>query len=1124
MLYTQKFISLLRCQSLERVMAANGYYPHHEHKNRAYYHCPFHNDEHPSFSIELKDADGVGAVQRFVCPSCKTGGSGTLELQALFSGLDKDSEEVILKVASIFSLVAEGKEEADFYSRRKEAAPQLSYTFEYNETFSDNDLEALGCRRKMIYRSEFDEEGNTIQRPLLDKQNNPRYAYSWGDNYYRKEIDSYLADDKYSNFVRQELTRVFNLRSVKSFVTAQKKNSKGETKSYRIESSNIYPIFNFVYGDKKNEWGKKYEPYYRPGHKGVKFMFWYGSGMPHPNIGTQIYGDVDVMNYLAAENVEDIKETKTGNKAEGLFSHVEQDANGNPVTTKVFHHLVICSGPRDALSVYFHSSAHVVWFNSENTDFSREVFRRLKACCEHLYICYDIDKTGIDGANEMAMKHLGIRVIRLPKILSTFVDRRTGKPGKDAENFFNLYRTDDKKERFRFYGNVEDRFATLMKNSIDMKFFIERWRERKAKSGVKDGYITYEISGNSAIQLASARGIYRYNLDDNRHIYVRCKENIVDIIPEKDIVRCVRKELKDFVEVLPDIKSYTKLCDAITKSGNLDKGTCEQLEEIDLNLRSWDADTEYIALQNCVVKVTQDEIVKMRYDKVPYHFFRQAIVEKVTPTNTERRMGRPPYQNIFQKVEEPTFRIYRNEEQLQAKRKEIDDRMTRGMNDDEKEVLESQYLEFEKLWGWKLEWLKPYEQQPIVVRFVYETGRIYWRKEQKGIRLTEVEQQEQNLHFIVKCNAFGYTLSRHRDPAKAFIVQWTDFSSIAEGKSSGRTGKSALANLIMCLRNIHPVNGKEIKTRENFAKNFAQFQLYVHSNIIIDDLELNISAEQFYNLNTSMRVKTLYEDELIIPSDVCPKVVLTSNKDFDRGSSSTAGRFMMSPVGGPIGHHKINGQTVITSIFKMFGVIIPDGLVEHEYNLCQNFLMWCLQFYFGHKDIIYPYMGHEGLASMAAQQVNNKDFTSWANDYFSDESRFGAPLSRREMFLDYMEYCGKVTDIHSNNVAMAEFKELLRKYCNAFQYALMPSICYKGGKEDLKDGSIRMTTWITKKDSNGFRMKPLQWEWVKSERCIYVFQSASDIPPTNEDLQRPDKQRPPVIHPEEEGNTSRNIS
>lgn len=1113
--YSNKFISMLRCQSLERIMAANGYYPSYERKGRLYYHCPFHNDTHPSFSIETKDAEGSHAAQRFTCPSCKTEGCGTLELEALFLNKEKDNEETISKVASIFGFILEGWEDADFYNRRSEAPPQAHYSFEYNDSFSDNELEALGCQRRMVYSDVYDEEGTIKRIPLTDKEGKPRYIYSWGNGFFQKDISRYVEDDDYVNFDRRELTRIFNLRSVRSFITGASENRQGEKKSYRIESSVTYPIFNFEYGEGNARWGKKYEPYYRPGHKGIKFMFWYNKGANRSNIGSQIYGDIDVIKYLSTGNVNDIQDTKPEGKTCGLFSRTEQDDEGNTIKTKVFRHLVICSGPRDAINVYFHSNAHVVWFNSETADFSRDVFRKLKTCSENIYICYDIDNTGVRCANELAMKHLGLKVIRLPKTLENFTDPRTGKPGKDAENFFNLYRPGNKWEKNPYYGDVDMLFATMMNNSVDMRFFQEVRRKSKKYGG--ESFIDYELVASSALQFIGAKNIKRYKISDEKYIYVRNIDNIVDIIPEKEVPGTVRQEMLDFAKLLDGVKDFSRLTGTITKSEVVKKDFCQQLPETELDLHSWDEDTEYFPFQNCVVKVTKDGIQKKQYSEVPYQFFRSSIIQRVTPRITGGKgkdKGAPLFQNQFQGVETPTFRIYKDVAALQAKRAEIDSRITRGMGDEERETLESQYLEFEKLWAWRLEWLIPYQEQPIAVRLVYETGRIHWKKEKYGVPLSPLEQQEQDLHFIVKCNTFGYQLARHRDKSSSYITYWTDYDNMFGGKASGRTGKTVLANLKSCLRNVLLVNGKGMKTKENFAKNFAGFRFGIHSNILIDDLDSRVDDEQFYNLNTSMDVKTMYEDEITITGDDCPKVDITGNKAPRMDSSSTEGRFLLVPVGGPIGFHKINGQTVEISIRKMFGVNIPDGLNEKEYSFCQNFLLWCLQFYLTHKEIIKPYMGHDGLAAMAAQKFRNKDFWAWATEFFSDEENFGKQLNRREMFLDYQEYIGKETSIYGNNMAMKEFKELLHDYCLDLHYSLMPLVCYSRDKTGEKDESVRLSSWISKKDANGFRIKKngriTEWIWSKGERCIYVFRSPQDIPSNNQELHRQSKDLPPA--------------
>lgn len=1100
--YSDKFLSLLRCQDAERIMNAEGLTPAREHNGRLYYCCPFHDDKHPSFSIEKKDESTSFHAQRFICASCGESGSGTLQLQALFMKKSELDEEVIAKVASVFGIVPEGKEDQSHYSRTMEVPCQSNYSFEYNEELSDADLEALGCQRRMVYAVQYDDDGKPIRTPLKDGEGNPRFAYSWGDGFYDSDDSAYEDDPDYVNFDRTELTRVFRLRSVRSFITAKKENRKGEVKSYRVSSSPSYPILNFIYGTDEQPWGKKYEPYYRPGHKGVKFMFWYGQGTRRPKLAEQVYGDIDVVTYLETG---DIRETKVGEKAVPLFLHTETDATGNTVSSKVFRDLIICSGPRDAMSIYFHSSAHVVWFNSETTDISWSVFEKLRACCENMYICYDIDRTGIEESNRLAMKFFGLRIIRLPKALAKVTDPRTGKPGKDAENFFTMYSQINRLEANRFYGDVESRFEKLMRNSTRMDFFQERYRERKKKGG-KECYYDYEISGNSAIQLAGARHVNRYFVDNDHYIYVKqSREDLLwDIVSEKEIENTVRQELKAFAEEAPNIKDYDKLCDCITKSNNLSKGVCGQLPEVEMDIRAFGEDMEHVAFRNVAVKVTPDRITEVQYRSSPYQFFRNGVVN-----------------DTFNGVLEPTFRIVRNVEALDKKRREIEALKTKGMSNESKELLDTQYLEYEKLWGWRLEWLVPYEQQPIIVRFIYETGRIYWREEQTGIPLSSEKKQEQDLHFIVKVAALGYSLSRYRDPSKAYIVQWCDYTSMVNGKASGRTGKSILGNLKMGLRNVLYVPGKEIQKKDNFSKNFSKFQQGVHTNILIDDLDLSVNEEQFFNLNTNLQVKSLYYDIVTVKPEDSPKVDITSNAKPDMDSSSVHGRFWMVPVGGPIGIHKRNGVKVEVSAHTLFGANIPGGLFGMEKKYYQNCMMWCLQFWLQHREIIRPYMGHAQQEEFVMQdKVGNNDFVAWANEYLS-EDKFGQPLNRRDMMLDYYNYIGIPLSIFNANREMKEFKSLLQKYCEAHEgWVLTPDICmmyYRKGdnrwvlsEKNRNEAALVTAGWTYVKDENGCKKMPEEYIWKADERYIYIYQSVQDIPVNNNDIPKPDKNKPPT--------------
>lgn len=1109
-MYSDKFLSLLRCQDAERVMTNNGHYPTKEHNGRLYYRCPFHDDKNPSFSIEKKKDENNFHAQRFVCASCGASGSGALQLQALFMGKSETDEEVISAVASFCGIVPEGKEDQSHYSRTMEVDVQSNYSFEYNEQISDADLEALGCQRRMVYATHYDDDGMPVRTPIKGADGKPRFAYSWGDGFQSQDDSRYEDDPDYVNFDRTELTRVFGLRSVKSFVTAAKTNRKGESKSYRVSSSPSYPILNFIYGTEEEPWGKKYEPFYRPGHKGIKFMFWYGEKTRRPKLAEQVYGDIDVVTYLETG---DIKETKVGEKAVPLYLHTEVNATGDTITSNLFRDLIICSGPRDAMSVYFHSSAHVVWFNSETTDISWSIFGKLRACCENMYICYDIDQTGIEESNRLAMKFFGLRIIRLPKALTKVTDPRTGKPGKDAENFFTLYKQLNQAECNRFYGDAEDRFEKLMRNSTRMDFFRERYRERKKKGG-KEHYFDYEISGNSAIQVAGARHINKFYVDSSHYLYVkRSREDYLwDIISEKEIENTVRQELKLFAEEVNSVKDYDKLCDCITKSTNLSKGVCGQLSDVELDIRAFSEEMDHFAFQNCVVRVTPDSVTEMKYKASKFQFFRDGVVN-----------------DTFDGVLEPTFRIVRNTEVLQQKRNEIESLKTKGMTYEARELLDAQYMEFEKLWGWRLEWLKPYEEQPIIVRFLYETGHIYWREERSGLPLEREKRQEQDLHFIVKVAALGYSLSRYRDPSKAYILQWSDYTSMINGKSSGRTGKSILAKLKLGMRNVVVVNGKEIQKKENFSKNFASFQQGVHTNILIDDLDLAVNEEQFFNLNTNMQIKSLYENIITVKPEDCPKVDITSNRKPDMDSSSVHGRFWMVPVGGPIGIRKQNGVKVEVSARSMFGVNIPEGLYGMEKKYYQNCMMWCLQFWLKHKEIVRPYMGHSSQEEVIQEKVGNAEFIDWANEFFSDDSVFGVPLNRRDLMLDFYLHINRPISALNSNNEMKEFKDMLDKYCEAREgWVLTPDVClmnyskssgeWKPSAKNLKERNLVTSGWTYAKTADGYKVLPTEYVWKGDERYIYIYQSVHDIPTRNEDIPRPDRNCPPVVLREDKEN------
>ena len=117
-----------------------------------------------------------------------------------------------------------------------------------------------------------------------------------------------------------------------------------------------------------------------------------------------------------------------------------------------FKRVVLCSGPRDAIAVWSHSDAHVVWLHSEQSGFNqkdgtvrpnrwmRAFLRKLQGVTVEngLYVCYDEDETGLAASQAIALNSPQIHWLRLPKELSQITSGKK-KPLKDVTDFITRF-------------------------------------------------------------------------------------------------------------------------------------------------------------------------------------------------------------------------------------------------------------------------------------------------------------------------------------------------------------------------------------------------------------------------------------------------------------------------------------------------------------------------------------------------------------------------------------------------------------------------------------------------------------------------------------------------------------
>ena len=109
------------------------------------------------------------------------------------------------------------------------------------------------------------------------------------------------------------------------------------------------------------------------------------------------------------------------------------DLDGN---VRKFEECIICSGERDAMNIagmdYF-----PIWLNSETASFSLSTKIELYRYVKRIYNVPDIDETGIRESAKLALEHLDIYTIEIPKWIKDYRDRR-GNPRKDLRDYLEL--------------------------------------------------------------------------------------------------------------------------------------------------------------------------------------------------------------------------------------------------------------------------------------------------------------------------------------------------------------------------------------------------------------------------------------------------------------------------------------------------------------------------------------------------------------------------------------------------------------------------------------------------------------------------------------------------------------
>jgi len=682
----------------------------------------------------------------------------------------------------------------------------------------------------------------------------------------------------------------------------------------------------------------------------------------------------------------------------------------------------IATGGSDGLNIAsLHDDYNLIWFNSESEMISYEELKQIKEYTKLAYNVPDIDKRGKEYANECALMHWELLTINLPANKMT-------KNGKDFRNWLDFYKSSEKK-------NIVFNFESLITGALKCKFF-------DVKSSRNNNY-TYKINLSNLHYFLNVQNFFTYKLEQ-KHIDVASDDQIIFIRIEGNIVyKVTPREIRRFC--LSYVKGKGQNLDVanlVLSTPFFNENHLQGLEDVKLNFRSHDANTQYFFFENQVAKVQPDAISFVPHGSFENYAWNKQIIKHTI-------------------IKETPFFEYKKDD----------------LGNDRIAIL---------------------REDCNYMNYLINASRTYWRKELEesfsneelakeyqeenhfnlnGENLSLEEQLIQEKHFLNKCYALGYLLHGHKqeDFAKCLYVM-DDKPKEGEDDANGRTGKSVmLKGADKLLQNRFLIDGKNKSITQD--RHIFHGLYETNEYIQVDDADRFLDFKFFYTkITNSIIVNPKNAQPYEIPFEVAPKIVYITNYGLPNITGSDMGRILFVSFSDYY-HAKTDNYREERRISHDFGGknLFQDFDVT-QWNNFYNFMLQCIQLYLQNR-------GNEFQAPQDNITINNiragmgDNFEEWANSYFYDEN-LNRKIPRKELQKDYEDFVGQKSAKSSN-----AFKKALQGYCKIKGYVMNPA------SEQGTDGRIKITFYCDKKKKN------------TTEECFYIQCDKVAIPTETQNIE-----------------------
>ena len=548
------------------------------------------------------------------------------------------------------------------------------------------------------------------------------------------------------------------------------------------------------------------------------------------------------------------------------------------------------------------------------------------------------------------------------------------------------------------HDDPEEWFENALFDTPTCKFW--QWEsERKDADGT--GRARYKFDLRNTPVFLRARGVVRRVMqagDDsfsrffvmgNDHTYTELfagQKGSNKLLPQ------IRDIMAEWLRAHKDFNDEKGQLSRAIYSAKLEQGIMESLETVDFDEKSFGEDFDHFFFHNTAVRVTKDSMEAVPYSDMKQWTNREAILDgdfQILPR--------------LWHVEETPF--YQAE---LAKHGEI---LGGAATADERAQENMRWDQWSSLWHYRLVMDRPLEEMPVHFRFLYNTCRIFWEKEQTQ-ELSKTEKQVQDMYFIAMMHAIGSALVRHRSANRQQFIHITDNGTRREDLASGGTGKTAILELFALVRRVLGIDGKALEgSNIILEQELGKVIPGLHNVVCLDELPQGFNTKKMYNYPLSVTSRGLYKGAVKLTGDDLPKFVLASNEQIDLSSDSTSRRAYQILVGDWYHPRSMDGSRPAhtpADDFRKEGVKeIAHNLPPHILNEARNLLLQCCQLFLQLPEVTFtPPRDSRAMLRQALAASKDEQFTRWIAGYLADKRHIGTPVAKLELAISLLDYCG----------------------------------------------------------------------------------------------------------------------